>query len=330
MEGLKARIFDIRRFSTHDGNGIRTTVFFKGCPLSCVWCHNPEGINPKQRVMYFSNHCIGCGNCLRLAKNGGVTLAPASAARPDVTKNKGTGKDEKNGLPTSTIRLDVTKDEDWNSIVDACPSGAMAWDSSWMPVEDVLEQVLKDLPFYRYGGGVTLSGGEPLMQPAFALELLKALKHRGVHTAIETSLFAPSSVLEEILPYLDFVYADCKLFDGEEHQRYTGVPNELIKENLRILLNTKHGKNVTIRTPMIPQITATAENIAAISRFLCGINPGVTYELLNYNPLAEAKYHLLDKEYYAKENPGRYSSQDMEAFAQIARNHGIQQVIIES
>lgn len=307
MEGLKARIFDIRRFSTHDGNGIRTTVFFKGCPLSCVWCHNPEGINPKQRVMYFSNHCIGCGNCLRLAKNGGVTLAP-----------------------TSTIRLDVTKDEDWNSIVDACPSGAMAWDSSWMPVEDVLEQVLKDLPFYRYGGGVTLSGGEPLMQPAFALELLKALKHRGIHTAIETSLFAPSSVLEEILPYLDFVYADCKLFDGEEHQRYTGVPNELIKENLRILLNTKHGENVTIRTPMIPQITATAENIAAISRFLSGINPGVTYELLNYNPLAEAKYHLLDKEYYAKENPGRYSSQDMEAFAQIARNHGIQQVIIES
>ena len=227
---VKGTVFDIRRFSTHDGGGIRTTVFLKGCTLSCVWCHNPEG-----------------------------------------------------------IRLDISKQENWDQIIEECPSGAIVWDSKRMSVDEVVEEVLKDAPFYKYGGGVTLSGGEPLLQPEFVLSFLKEMKKRNIHTAVETALHVPEKTLE-----------------------------------------SEKRDQVIIRTPMIPGVTTGEDNIAEISRFISEAYSEVSYEILNYNPLAEAKYRLIDKTYCFKENPKRYSRKDMECFAEIARSNGVKNIIIES
>lgn len=161
---MKGQVFDIRRFSTHDGDGIRTTVFLKGCPLSCVWCQNPEGISAKKRPLYFENRCIHCGTCVKKSRAEGVKI--------------------ENGK----IHLNPKVAEDWAEIIDWCPAGAIEMDSREMTVNEVMEEVRKDEVFYRHGGGVTLSGGEPLFQWKFALELLKQCKKEGIHTAIELSL----------------------------------------------------------------------------------------------------------------------------------------------
>lgn len=304
-KNIQGSIFDIRRFSTHDGSGIRTTVFFKGCPLSCVWCHNPEGISVKPRPLYFPNKCIRCGICAGLSQNGGAVM-----------KEDG-------------VKLHPEKDEDWHLIIDACPSGALAWDSRQMAVPEAVEELMRDEPFFKHGGGVTLSGGEPLLQAEFALALLKELKSRGAHTAIETALHVKQEILEKALPFLDLIYADYKISDPEEHKRYTGVSNELIKNNIRFLLVSDKKEVVIIRTPMIPGLTSSPSNIAAISCYISGIYPQVSYELLNYNPLAESKYHLIDKDYYFKENPKRYSDEEMKAFAEIASLNGVKNIIKE-
>ncbi len=305
-ETIAGTVFDIRRFSTHDGDGIRTTVFFKGCPLSCVWCHNPEGISTRRRPLFFLNKCIGCGICTTVSTHGGMVRG------------------------TDGIRLDAGKTEDWDHIMEECPAEAVVWDSRSMTVEQVVAEVLKDQPFYRDNGGVTLSGGEPLLQADFCLELLKQLKAKGVHTAIETALYVPEQVLHSVLPYLDLIYADFKICDSEQHRKYVGMPNQIIKDNIRLLLESDKRAQVIVRTPLIPEITANQENIKQISRCIASIYPEVSYELLNYNPLAESKYRLIDQKYYFEKNPSRYSEQEMQQFADIARLGGAKQVIIEA
>lgn len=304
----EGNIFDIRRFSTHDGDGIRTTIFFKGCPLSCVWCHNPEGISVKPRPLHFPNQCIRCGICAKISQHGGVEMTE------------------------SGIRLYAGKSENWDKMVEACPSGALVWDSRHVSAEEVIGEALRDEPFFKHGGGVTLSGGDPLLQPEFALAILKGLKQKGVHTAIETALYADSGVVRQLLPYLDLIFADLKLIDSDRHKRYTGVPNKTIKENIRILLESEKAGNVIIRTPMIPGITASEDNVSGIGRYISGIYPEVSYEILNYNPLAEAKYHLVDKEFYKKDNPKKYSSEAMQLFAEAAVKSGVKNknLIMES
>ncbi len=304
-KNIQGTIFDIRRFSIHDGGGIRTTIFLKGCPLSCVWCHNPEGISTKPRPLYFPNKCIRCGICTRLSKDGGVVMEADGG------------------------KLYPAKNEDWHQIIDACPSGALTWDSRQVTVQEAAEELLRDKPFFKHGGGVTLSGGEPLLQADFAVALLKELKSRGVHTAVETALYVKQDILERVLPYLDLIYADFKIFDLENHRKYIGKSHELIKDNIRFLLESDKKESVIIRTPMIPGLTTDPGNIAAISRYISGIFPGVSYEILNYNPLAESKYHLIEKEYYFKENPRRYSDEEMDGFAEIASLNEVKNIIIE-
>ena len=302
---IKGNVFDIRRFSTHDGGGIRTTVFLKGCPLKCVWCQNPEGLSFQSKPMYFSGKCIHCGTCLRLARQGGVF--------------------EENG----EIRLNRDVNDDWDAIIDACPSGAIVMDSRTYEPEELVEELLKDEVFFRNGGGVTLSGGEPLGQPEFAIKVLKLLHGAGIHTAIETALDVSSEYVKEALPYLDLIYADMKIADERQHKRYTGVSNVRIKQNLTCILTSSHREKAVIRTPLIPGHTATEENLGEIASFLSGLYPEVKYELLNYNPLAEAKYHLVGRTYCFQENPKLYTKAQMEAFGEIVKANGIKNLIME-
>ena len=299
-------IFDVRRFSTHDGGGIRTTVFFKGCSLRCLWCHNPEGICPERRLIYFEKKCIHCGSCVKASRHGGASLA-------------------KNG----EILWKDGQPEDWDAIMRACPTGAVTWDSRRMEAGELCEEILKDEAFFRHGGGVTLSGGEPLLQSEFAAALLDLLKERGIHTAVETALLVPKIGLSRVLPCLDLIFADCKLFDEEAHRAATMVSNRRIKENIRFLLTSEKRSQVVVRTPMIPMYTATDENIAAIAGFIAGIYPDVRYEILNYNPLASAKYPLVGREYCFKENPARFSKEQMRHFAEVARTSGVKNISID-
>lgn len=302
MEGY---VFDFKRFSTHDGNGIRTTIFLKGCTLNCVWCQNPEGISIKQRPLHFPTKCIHCKQCVALSKNGGVKEID--------------GK----------IKLDISKEENWEEIVDECPAVALAMDSRKMTVEEVVEEAKKDAPFFKYGGGVTLSGGEPLYQHEFAIEILKGLQKEGITTTIETASHIPHDIYVEAMKHIDYVFADLKIIDSENHRKYTGVGNELILENLSWLLKSEKAKDVIIRTPLIPGMTTPEENIAGIAKFISDIYPEVKYEILNYNPLAEAKYEMVDKEFCYEKNPPLYSDEQMRLFGKIATDNGVKNLILE-
>lgn len=303
---MNGKVFDIRRFSTHDGEGIRTTVFLKGCPLSCVWCQNPEGIAPEILPVYFENRCIHCNICVALSKNGGCTCTD--------------GK----------VHLHKKAEEDWEKMIYECPSGALEMDAKIMSVQEVMEEIRKDAAFFRHGGGVTLSGGEPLMQYSFAAEILKSCREEGIHTALESSLYASEKAFRTVLAHLDMSFADLKLIDDEAHKKYVGVSNERIKANMEILLTSEIKDQVIVRTPMIPGITTDKANIMGIAAFISGIYPDVKYEILNYNPLAEAKYHLVDREFCFKEKQPKYTSAEMEQFKTWAQDAGVKNVIIES
>lgn len=300
------KVFDIRRFSTHDGDGIRTTIFLKGCPLRCLWCQNPEGLSSEPQLIYLENKCIHCGTCTRVCKNNSIIM-----------------KDGK-------IHIDKSAANDWAGPIDACPAACLTMDCKFYSVEEVVELVLKDEAFFKYGGGVTLSGGEPFFQKDFTIALLRALKAKKIHTAIETSLYVEQEVVKHAFYYLDSIYADLKVFNREKHKELTGVYNDIIKENIKFILESGKRDKVIIRTSLIPTMTATKENIYDIAKFIAGIYPEVRYELLNYNPLAEAKYKLVDREYCFKENPKMYTEDEMNEFRQVARDGGIKNLIIEA
>lgn len=305
MTTSKLRVFDIKRFSTHDGLGIRTTVFLKGCPLRCKWCQNPEGLSVKPQVLYMENKCIHCLSCFHASKKQGIEV-----------------KDNK-------IILHRKKDEDWKAIIDACPTRALQFDSKVYTIDELISEIKKDELFFKREGGVTVSGGEPFLQPEGLIALLKACHEEKIHTAIETSLFTDQKWLKEALVYLDQIYADCKLWDVDLHKQYTGVENQRILENIRFLLTSDKKDKVIIRTPLIPTMTAIRENIAAISSFLVSLYPDVHYEILNYNPLAQSKYAYLDMDYCFQDNPKLYKKEVMESFYAIARENGIRNLVIE-
>ncbi len=305
MKTSEGYIFDIKRFAVHDGQGIRTTVFLKGCPLRCRWCQNPEGLNPEPQIIYLENQCMHCGSCVALAKKGGVQFE----------KEK--------------IVLDRNQDENWKEIVEACPTMAIRYDAKAYSIEQVLEEIEKDQAFFKYGGGVTISGGEPFYQVDFLEELLKKIKEKGIHTAIETTLFTNTENVKRVLPYLDQIYCDCKFYQESEHQKYTSVSNQLILKNIVYLLQSEKRDCVTVRIPLIPTMTAKKENLKEISQFLSQIYPGVKVELLNYNPLAKSKYAYLDLDYCFDENPKLYRKEEMDAFYTILKENGIKNRIYE-
>lgn len=306
MEEIKGRVFDIRRFSTHDGSGIRTTIFMQGCTLACAWCHNPEGIGQLRRPIWFAGKCIHCGTCLAKTAHAGLSKE---------------GQD---------IKVHPEIEENWDAVIDACPTGALRWNDKFMSVDDAVKRLMRDEPFFVHGGGVTFSGGEPLLQKEFVLQTLKELKKRNVQTAIETALNVPWENVEAVIPYLDIIYADLKIMDVHEHQKYIGQENGQILANIKKLLQSSARERVIIRTPMIPGMTATAKNIREIAGYISGIYPTVRYELLNYNPLASAKYHLVDRKYCFEVNPKKYTAEQMQQFAQTAVSAGAVNASVES
>ncbi len=300
----KALVFDIKRFAVHDGYGIRTTVFFKGCPLRCKWCQNPEGLSKKKQLLYFENSCIHCRRCEQKAYDGQMTYSHRPYFQPDY-------------------------EGDFDNLIKACPAGAIRYDSEEYDVETLLNKIKQDEVFFKHGGGVTFSGGEPFMQGQFLIDILKRCKAEGLHTAIETSLYTSLEWIEKSLPYLDLIYADLKVFDEKVHEDYTGYSSQLVKNHIQYILESQYKDKVIIRTPLIPSMTATDDNITSISKFLVNIDPEVKYELLNYNPLASSKYALVDLEYGVNKQYKMFTEAQMQHFYDVVYQTGLKNLIIE-
>lgn len=315
-------VFDIRRFSTHDGPGIRTTVFLKGCPLRCAWCQNPEGLQLRRQLFLYRSKCIRCGKCVAACTVGALSWSDTGDA------------------PSRHIQIDRDACTQCGACVSACPPKALVFDSRYMSVDEVLEEVLKDSLFYDEEGGVTLSGGDPLMQASFSEQLLKAFRGAGLNTAMESSLQAPTETMDRIIPHLNLLLADLKVAEPEAHRRMTGRDNRQILANLRHALTHPlrgHGFDVLVRIPLIPEYTATEENLRGIAGILRGMQTEVDalggsacpvrVELLNFNPLAESKYGLLDMEWPCAQNRTSFSQEEMARFRDLVRESGMVSVL---
>ena len=256
MQNIHGLIFDIQRFSIHDGTGIRTTVFFKGCSLRCVWCHNPESQALQPEVATFSNLCKNCGKCQEVCKK----QTPECIACGECAK--------------------------------VCPTGARVLFGKNVTPDEVFDIVIKDKEYYlTSSGGITLSGGEPLLQADFAAEILKRCKETNVNTAIETAGNVPFSAFERVLPYTDLFLFDIKAIDPELHKCLTGVTNELILQNANKLVSNK--ANVLFRTPVVPEY-----NLKELDKIAAFVN-GRNWELMAYHKSGIGKYNAFSREYQA-------------------------------
>ncbi len=265
-------IFDIKRFAVHDGPGIRTTVFFKGCPLRCLWCHNPESMKIERQIVFFEDKCIGCGECFKRCPNGAVVATPQGR---EYYKDK------------CTL---------CGTCVEYCYAEATVMEGREVSVREVIEEVKKDMPFYENsGGGVTLSGGEPTMQSEFCIAVLRESKKAGMHTALDTSGYVKWEIFSRILEYVDLVLYDIKHIDPVKHKEYTGLSNELILSNLRKI--DELGITTEIRMPIIPGLNDSEDNLSAVSRFLGEMRNIQRIKLLPYHRLGEGKYERLDMGY---------------------------------
>ena len=294
---MTAEIFNIQRFCLHDGDGIRTAVFFKGCPLSCLWCHNPEGQSPARQLMYHSSKCTGCGACL-------------CAARV---------------LENGKIRLDREKCTLCAKCVSACLSGANEICGKSAEVALIFEEVIKDLPFYGVAGGMTLSGGEPLMQPKAAAQLLSLAKNAGIGTVIETSGAVGRSVFEMTLEYNPQYYYDIKAIDPQKHKNLCGKDNTQILENLEFLFS--RGADIVLRLPLIPGLNDSEKDLEALSVFLRENEPYYKRaEIMKYHSFGLSKAAALSKEYTAPKDSADAS--DAEKWLNCLKANGAEKVII--
>ena len=261
-----AKIFEIKRFAVHDGDGIRTTVFLKGCPLKCVWCHNPEGLTAKTELAYYAHKCVNCGECLK--------VCPTSA----------------HYIEDGVHKFDRSKCTACGKCVSECLGNALTIYGKDYSVSELMPILLEDFDFYKNsGGGVTISGGECLLYADFCLELLKELKKSGINTAIDTSGFVSKTALEKVLPYTDAFLYDIKAIDESVHIDCTGYSNKQILENLKFL--DESGAKIEIRIPFVPNLNDN--QIEKIGEFLSKLKNITKVRVLPYHNYAGSKYDSL-------------------------------------
>ena len=290
-------VFNIQRFSIHDGPGIRTVVFLKGCGLRCRWCSNPESWNAYEEIVTNDLRCTRCGRCQQVCPVNAITV-----------DEKGRKLDR--GLCNRCLQC-----------ADVCPTGALAATGKWMSVDEVMEEAAADDLFYQNsGGGITLSGGEPLLQFDFSYAVLQQCKENGVHTAIETAANFPWERVAAILPVVDLVMMDIKVMDSALHKECTGVPNERILANARLL--AQQSQPLIVRTPIVPGVNDTPEQVAQIAAFVKQLPNLLYYELLPFHPMATSKYDSLDIDYRARDLK-RPSKDQMDALTRVATDLGV-------
>jgi glycyl-radical enzyme activating protein/glucokinase-like ROK family protein len=293
LERVEGMVFNVQRFSLHDGPGLRTDVFFKGCPLRCAWCANPESQRFQPELALSARECIRCGQfedfCADIWDHGAVTQSER---------------------------------DKFGQRAEVCPGGALRWLGERRTAGNVMAEVLRDLPFYSSGGGMTLTGGEPTSQPEFAEALLRLAKEEGLSTAMETSGHTRWKVFERLLPHLDLVLFDLKHMDSAAHRRGTGVDNDLILANLRRLAEIR--APVTVRVPLIPGFNADPDSLGAIAHFVVeqeGLEKHVS--LLPYHILGKSKYASLGRPYPWEDHP-RLSQEEVQNLAQVMESYGLE------
>ncbi len=266
-------IFDIKRYAINDGPGIRITIFMKGCPLSCKWCHNPESQSPGVQKLYTESRCIGAQECIKMCPEDALTLTPK-------------------GIVTDFKACTLC-----GICADVCPTKAIEMSGRIYEIEELLEIIEKErVHIDQSNGGVTFSGGEPLMHPDFLLRMLKACGEKNLHRTVDTCGFADTKTLLEVAKYTELFLFDLKIMDPEKHKKWTGVSNKLILENLRVLSET--GAKINIRIPLIKNVNADKKCITEMAKFVAGL-PGKRPEvsLLPYHNIAANKYFKLGSTY---------------------------------
>lgn len=267
----QAVIFNIERGSLHDGPGVRTVVFVKGCTLGCRWCHNPEGISPKPQLLRYESRCISCGRCAEICPTGAIT---------------------NNGAV-----FEISRCKECGRCAAVCPSEAILMCGECMTEQEVFNYVMRDKRYYGTEGGITLSGGECLTSRQFCADLLCLCRDAGIHTAIESALFVPWESAAAALPFCDLFIADIKIADSDRHREFTGEPNELIKTNIKRLFEysiRNKSPKIWIRTPLIPGITDGTDNLNAIESFLDSWRDVIEKrEFPEYNSFGESKREAL-------------------------------------
>ncbi len=295
--GTSALIANIQGYSIHDGPGIRTVVFLKGCPLRCRWCANPENLEDRVRVGFLANLCKHCARCAGACPRGAI-------------------------LPDEDKRIDRTRCDECGLCVDACFYGALVRYGKEMTAAEVFDKVRRDKMFYdTSGGGVTVSGGEPLTHADFVAELFTLCRGEGIHTCVETCGCVPRSAFEKVLPLTDMFYFDLKLMDGGLHRAYTGQGNENILANARFL--AERGAKLLFRQPLIPGVNSPEENVRATAAFIRGLGrEDLALQLIPYHRMGTSKYAALDIP-YTLEDMRPMAAEDVEAVRALYEACGV-------
>jgi pyruvate formate lyase activating enzyme len=303
-------IFDIKRYSINDGPGIRITIFMKGCPLKCAWCHNPESQSPEVQKLYTASKCIGAQDCIEVCPNNALTLTSE-------------------GIVTDTTACNLC-----GKCAEACPSKAIEMSGKLYGVEDLMQIIERERVHIEHsGGGVTFSGGEPLMHSDFLIEMLKACGEKGLHRAVDTCCFASTETMLEVAKHTDLFLYDLKLMDPIQHKKWTGVDNRLILKNLKILAES--GANINIRIPFIKNVNSGIEEITGMAEFITMLpfkNRGMEtatpkqkmlVNLLPYHNIASGKYKKLDM-FYDSAAMDEPTAEDLKSAAEIFGKYGIE------